>query len=47
MGTNYEKYGFYTVDIEYIKYLHARDNEVFYNKAKGYEKNRVWVLLLT
>jgi len=28
---SYEKYGFYTVDIDYEKYLYSKGTEVFYS----------------
>jgi len=38
MEVRYEKYGFYTIDTEYLKYLYSKDTEVFYSEAKGYER---------
>ena len=38
MNASYEKYGFYTVNIEYVKHLHSKDSEVFYSEAEGYDK---------
>jgi hypothetical protein len=38
MDISYEKYGFYTIDIDYVKYLHSKDTEVFYSREMGYGK---------
>ena len=38
MDVYFEKYGFYTVNIDYIKYLHSKDDQVFYNDTKDYER---------
>ena len=34
----FENFGFYAVDIDYVKYLHSKDNQVFYNASAGYDK---------
>jgi len=38
MNIHYEKYGFYVIDIAYVKYLHSKDSEVFYNTSFEYGK---------
>jgi hypothetical protein len=38
MNIKFEKYGFYKIDKDYLKFLHSRDGQVFYRDTKGYEK---------
>lgn len=38
MQLQYKDYGFYKVDINYLKYLHAIDDQVFYKKEKNYDR---------
>lgn len=37
MEIRYEKFGFYTVDLEYLRYLNAVDNEVRFSEERHYE----------
>jgi len=41
MNIKFEKYGFYKIDKDYLKFLHSRDGQVFYRDAKGYEKSHI------
>jgi protein AbiQ len=38
MEVNYEDFGFYKVDINYIKYLHSVDSQVFYKNVSNYQR---------
>ncbi len=38
MSIEFENFGFYKVNIEYIKYLHSKDSEVFYENNPNYER---------
>ncbi len=38
MGINYENFGFYKVDINYIKHLHSIDSQVFYKNVSNYQR---------
>ena len=46
MEAHFEKFGFYTVDIDYIRYLHTKDDQVFYSDNKDYER-KPYVGILT
>lgn len=37
MEIRYEKFGFYTVDLEYLRYLNAVDDEVRFSEERHYE----------
>ena len=38
MKLQYEDYGFYRIDLNYLKYLHNVDGQVFYKNKKEYDK---------
>jgi len=38
MKTEYKEFGFYRIDIDYVRFLHSKDSQVFYVAAAGYEK---------
>ena len=38
MQLQYKDYGFYKIDINYLKYLHAIDDQVFYKEEKNYDR---------
>jgi len=38
MEVKFERFGFYKIDKEYMKFLNSRDEQVFYRDVKGYEK---------
>lgn len=37
----FNKFGFYEIDPAYLKYLHEKDAEVYYNKSYHSLKNRL------
>lgn len=38
MKTQYENYGFYRIDLNYLKYLHSIDNQVFFKNEPEYDR---------
>lgn len=36
METQFEKYGFYKIQKDYLKYLNSRDSQVFFENTKEY-----------
>lgn len=38
MQVQFEKFGFYRINRDYLKYLHSKDSQVFYEATKKYEK---------
>lgn len=38
MELQIEKFGFYKIDKEYLKFLHSKDEQVFYEDTKEYER---------
>ena len=38
MQLQYEDYGFYKIDINYLKYLHSIDDQVFFKEEKNYDR---------
>ena len=38
MAASFNKFGFYTVDINYMAYLHGVDKEVYYDADKAYAR---------
>ena len=33
MKIKFEKFGFYKIDIDYLKFLHSKDEQVFYSEV--------------
>lgn len=44
--TEAKMFGFYTINAEYLKFLHDKDSEVYYNKEYHTLKKLLLVLLL-
>ena len=38
MKLQYKDYGFYKINLDYLKYLHAVDDQVFYKEDKNYDR---------
>ena len=38
LATNFSNFGLYRIDINYIKYLHSIDDQVFYDSYPGYKR---------
>lgn len=47
MQAKYSDFGFYVVDINYLKYLHDIDSEVFYDAAKAYDRKPFLGVIVT
>lgn len=38
MSVEFENFGFYKVNIDYVKYLHSKDSQVFYEDSPNYNR---------